>query len=69
VAIENSGTDLAKYDVSGDGTTDADDVVALMNYLAGSKPAGFNEAAADVNGDGKTDIADIITLINLLLGK
>ena len=69
LAIEEGGTDLAKYDASGDGKTDAADVAALADRLAGSAPAGFNEAAADVNYDGKVDIADIVALVNLLLGK
>ena len=67
VAIGSAETE--KGDASGDDVVDAKDVVALMNYLAGSKPEGFNEAAADVNGDGKIDIADIVALVNLLLSK
>ena len=64
--LENQDPVGDKGDASGDGKTDADDVVALMNYLAGKKPDGFDESAADVNGDGKIDIADIIALVNKL---
>ena len=60
--------DTPEGDVSGDGTTDAKDVVALMNYIAGIT-ADISATAADVNKDGKVDIADIVALINLIFGK
>ena len=67
--VEMGSAETEEGNLNGDDVVDAKDVVALMNYLAGSKPEGFNEAAADVNGDGKIDIADIVALVNLLLSK
>ena len=67
--VEMGSAESSEGDVSGDGKTDADDVTALMNYLMGTPPAGFNAAAADVNNDGKVNVADIVALVNLLLRK
>jgi hypothetical protein len=66
VAIGSAET--VEGDVSGDGKTDAEDVVALMNYIAGMT-ASISATAADVNKDGKVDVADIIALVNLIFGK
>jgi hypothetical protein len=55
-------------DVSGDGKTDAEDVVALMNYIAGMT-AGISATAADVNKDSKVDVADVVALVNMIHGK
>ena len=63
VAIGSAET--VEGDVSGDGKTDAEDVVALMNYIAGMT-AGISATAADVNKDGKVDVSDIVALVNLI---
>ena len=42
---------------------DAEEIVAIINYMMGKAPAGFDEKAADKNGDGKIDIADIIFIL------
>lgn len=55
-------------DVNMDGEVDSNDVVAVVNIIAGMTGDDSVEDA-DINGDGKTDIADIIALINLLLEK
>ena len=55
-------------DVNMDGEVDSNDVVAVVNIIAGMTGDDSVEDA-DINGDGKTDIADIIALINLLLDK
>lgn len=55
-----------KGDANDDGKVDADDVMALVNYLMGKSPAYFNEVAADVNNDSKIDVADIVELVNCL---
>lgn len=55
-----------KGDANDDGKVDADDVTTLANFLMGTPPADFNEAAADVNNDSKVDVADIVALVDLL---
>ena len=62
------GTLTGDPDVNGNGKTDAEDVVALMEYLTGVA-TGISESAADMNKDGKVDIADLVALINIIFGK
>ena len=74
-AVENAavvvpGNDTPNVDLGnadGKGGVDANDVVAIVNYLMGKVSDGFNKDAADVNGDGKVDLADIVMLINKIL--
>ena len=61
-----SSVETVEGDVSGDGKTDAEDVVALMKYIAGMA-AGISVTAADVNKDGKVDVADVVALVNLII--
>ncbi|MBR4729081.1 MAG: alpha-amylase [Prevotella sp.] len=49
--------------------SDADEIVAIINYMMGKAPADFDTKAADKNGDGKIDIADIIFIVNQLIAK
>ena len=48
---------------------DAEEIVAIINYMMGKAPAGFDKTSADKNGDGKIDIADIIAIVNKLISK
>ena len=48
---------------------DAEEIVAIINYMIGKAPAGFDKTSADKNGDGKIDIADIIAIVNKLISK
>ena len=57
---------LPDGDVDGDGKTDSEDVVSLMNYISGMT-AGISKDAADVNKDGKVDVADVVALVNIIL--
>ena len=66
-AIEASESESEPGNADGKGDVDADDVVAIVNYLMNKAPEGFDKDAADVNGDGKVDLADIIMLINTIL--
>ena len=52
-------------DVNLDGNVDINDVVAVINVMAGS--ATFFDTA-DVNEDGKRDINDVVAIINIMAG-
>lgn len=67
-ATKTEPLDFPEGDVSGDGQTDAADVVVLMKHVLGD-PSPVNENATDVNGDNRTDILDIIRLIRWLADK
>ena len=56
-------------DVTGDGKLNAKDVIALMKYIVGAAPDGFDESAADVNGDGKVNSKDVVALMKLLVAE
>ena len=53
-------------DVTSDGKISKADVDALVAYIMGKAPEGFNENQADVNGDKKKNVADVVKLIDLL---
>ena len=52
-------------DANVDGTVDANDVVAMVNYMIGEAPATFSLTAADINGDNEITISDVTADINL----
>lgn len=54
-------------DVTSDGKISKADVDALVAYIMGKAPEGFNENQADVNGDKKKNVADVVKLIDLLV--
>ena len=51
-----------------DNTIDINDVLAIVDYILGNVPSGFNPLAADVNGDGRVTIADAAAAVNIILG-
>jgi len=53
-------------DANGDGDVTEVDVNAIVKYIMGQTPAGFDKDAADVNGDKKINAADIVALITLI---
>ena len=56
-----------QMDVNGDGSTDIEDVTALIGFLLG-QPAGDTDlVVTDVNGDGMADIVDVTDIIAWLL--
>ena len=57
-----------KGDINSDGMMDANDVMAVLNYMAGNT-AGISKDAADVNKDGKVDVADVITIVNIIAAR
>ena len=58
----------AKGDVNHDGTIDADDLIALSQYLLGAKDASLviYEDSADIDGSGKIDSMDMVGLRKIL---
>lgn len=56
-----------KGDVNKDLKVDISDIVAIINYIAGTST--FSEKEADVNEDGKVDISDIVAVINIIAGN
>ena len=61
--------DYLPGDVNGDGKVLIGDVIAILNYIVGDVPEGFNEKAADVNGDGMIVIGDVIAVLNIIVGE
>lgn len=57
--------ELPAGDVSGDGITDAADIVSLMKYIL-DRGDRVNNEALDVTGNGRVDILDVIRLIRHL---
>ncbi len=55
-----------KGDVNLDGKVDINDVVAVINIMAGNNSMGCN---GDVNEDGHTDINDVVAIINIMAGN
>ena len=51
-----------KGDVNGDGDVDTRDAIAILKYVVGITPEGFN-AAADYNNDGDVDTRDAIAIL------
>ena len=55
-------------DSNDDGEVDANDIVAITNYIMG-KNGNLIKEDTDVNGDGVVNIADIIKVSNAITGK
>lgn len=53
-------------DVNGNGVVDWNDVKAIVDYIMGTPPVGFNEALANVNGDGVVNVADLVKVIQIV---
>ena len=54
-------------DANDDGSVDANDIVAIINFLMGKDVPGFNADKADANGDGSINAADIVTIVGKIL--
>ena len=59
---------LARYDVNGDGSVNAADIVEIVNYIMGHPSEKFNADAADPICDGAINAADIVMLVNVIMG-
>lgn len=55
-------------DANDDGEVNAEDIVAITNYISGNV-GDVTEENADVNGDGVVNIADIIAVTHIILGN
>ena len=55
-------------DVNDDGEIKIDDVVAIINYIAG-KTTEISAKVFDVNKDNLVNIADIIRVVNIIQGN
>lgn len=55
-----------KGDVNRDGNVDINDVVAIINIMAGSNPSTLD---GDVNQDKEVNINDVVNVINIMAGK
>ena len=58
-----AGSSFVMGDADGSGDVDDDDVKAIVDYIMGIPPAGFNKSQADVNGDEVVDVADLVEVI------
>lgn len=53
-------------DVNNDGAVDISDIVAIINYIAGTSSYSMNDC--NINGDTAVDISDIVSVINIIAG-
>lgn len=56
-----------KGDVNEDGSVDINDVVAIINHMAGT--ASWRYANVNEDGDGNVDINDVVAVINIMAGN
>ncbi|MBR7031193.1 MAG: carbohydrate-binding domain-containing protein [Prevotella sp.] len=56
-----------KGDANDDGEVNAEDIVAITNFLSG-KVGDVTKENADVNGDGVVNIADIVAVSGIIMG-
>ena len=54
-------------DANGDGNVTITDAVAVVDYILGNAPEGFNVEAADVNNDGNVNITDAVAIVDIIL--
>ena len=54
-------------DVNGSGVVDVSDVTAEVNFILGTKSAGYNPNVVDINADQSFDVSDVTSLINSIL--
>jgi len=58
-----------KGDVDGNGLVNVNDVLMIVNIIAGHRaPEAVQLRAADMNDDGRIDVLDIVQLIRNILG-
>jgi len=57
-----------KGDANGDGDVNAEDIIAITNFMMG-KAGGVTKENADVNDDGVVNIADIVAVSGIIMGN
>ena len=62
-------TNVLLGDTDGNGKVSIFDAVQVVNYILGTNPAGFVEAAADMDGNGRITIFDAVSIVNVILGQ
>ena len=66
-ADELSSIPILLGDANGDGIVDANDIVEVVNYIAGNPSDNFILASADANSDGIVNAADIVVIANIIM--
>ena len=61
-----AGSSFVMGDADGSGDVDDDDVKAIVDYIMGTPPAGFNKAQADINGDDDVNVVDLVKVIQMV---
>ena len=56
-------------DANGNGVINVADISAVVSYIYGNTPTGFNIKAADANSSGSINVADITEIVNLIYNK
>ena len=54
-------------DVNHDNSVNVSDIMAIVNYILGSKPSVFFEKEADINHDNSINVSDIMAIVNYIL--
>ena len=69
VRLVKAVTVALKGDANGDGRVSITDAVAVVDYILGNPPVGFNVEAADVSGDGNINITDAVGIVDIILNQ
>ena len=69
--VLNDGDDESPVpgDANGDGKVNAEDIVAIIDYMMGKDVAGFKADVADANKDGVVNTADIVSIVNIIMSE
>ncbi len=56
-----------KFDINGDGSVNATDVVCIYNHITIGESSGVTKSKADLNGDGNVNTTDVVALYNYII--
>lgn len=68
VHILSPGLPLVPGDFDANGVTNAEDLVALVDYTFGTGLPPWRPNAADVNADGRSNLQDVVRMVDFLYG-